>query len=87
MVTLRNDDVPRRITLFFPSLETENKPTELRTDPEIARDAVYELDSHIFMPSDKIKVTVKSGWVTLEGTVRCNFRGNWLSQRLKRLRE
>src|ERR1700750_1192120 len=32
-----------------------------RTDPEIARDAVHELESHISIPHDKIKVTVKSG--------------------------
>ena len=31
-----------------------------RTDPEIARDAVQALDSHIAIPGDKIKVTVKS---------------------------
>src|SRR6266481_4983782 len=37
-----------------------------RTDPEIARDAVHELQSHISIPSDKIKVTVSRGWVTLE---------------------
>jgi hypothetical protein len=55
MVTLRNDDVPRRIALFFPSLETENKPTDLRTDPEIARDAVYELDNHILCPATRLR--------------------------------
>src|ERR1700731_326614 len=45
------------------------KPLWQRTDPEIARDAVHELESHISIPSDKIKVTVKNGWVTLEGSV------------------
>jgi osmotically-inducible protein OsmY len=43
--------------------------TYSRTDPEIARDAVHELESHIGIPSQKIKATVKGGWVTLEGTV------------------
>jgi osmotically-inducible protein OsmY len=43
--------------------------TYSRTDPEIARDAVHELESHIGFPSQKIKATVKGGWVTLEGTV------------------
>ena len=32
----------------------------IRTDPEIARDAVRELESHISIPSAEIKVTVKS---------------------------
>jgi osmotically-inducible protein OsmY len=40
-----------------------------RTDPEIAKDAVHELESHIRIPSEKIKATVKDGWVTLEGAV------------------
>jgi osmotically-inducible protein OsmY len=40
-----------------------------RTDPEIARDAIQHLERHISIPGDKIKVTVKNGWVTLEGAV------------------
>src|ERR1700737_2579776 len=45
-----------------------------RTDPEIARDAVHELESHVSIPADRIKVTVKDGWVTLEGTVDWEFQ-------------
>jgi osmotically-inducible protein OsmY len=41
-----------------------------RTDPEIAREAVHELESHISIPNEKIKVTVKNGWVTLEAASR-----------------
>jgi osmotically-inducible protein OsmY len=41
------------------------KLTSERTDPEIARDAVQALASHISIPADQIKVTVKNGWVTL----------------------
>src|SRR5438552_7234953 len=47
--------------------DIEVKLSSTRTDPEIARDAVHELESHISIPANKIKVTVKSGWVTLEG--------------------
>jgi osmotically-inducible protein OsmY len=47
-----------------------------RTDPEIARDAVRELESHISIPADRIKVTVENGWVTLEGTVDWKFQKN-----------
>jgi osmotically-inducible protein OsmY len=39
------------------------KLTSARTDPEIARDAVRRLESHIPIPSDRIKVTVKDGLV------------------------
>jgi CheY-like chemotaxis protein len=51
-----------------------------RTDPEIARDAVRELESHVSIPVDKIRVTVKDGWVTLEGTVDWEYQkslANW----------
>jgi hypothetical protein len=45
-----------------------------RTDPEIARDVVRELDSHVSIPVDRIKVTVKDGWATLEGTVDWEYQ-------------
>src|SRR6202162_6073682 len=47
----------------------EVKLSSTRTDPEIARDAVRELESHISIPSEKIKVTVRNGWVTLDGSI------------------
>jgi hypothetical protein len=46
-----------------------------RTDPEVARDAVHELESHVGVPGNKIKVTVENGWLTLEGIV------DWQSQK------
>ena len=30
-----------------------------RTEPEIARDAIHELENHISIPGDRIKVTVE----------------------------
>src|ERR1700760_3438609 len=54
--------------------DIEVKSTFTRTDPEIARDAVQELQNHVSLPSNKIKVTVKSGWVTLEGTVDWQYQ-------------
>jgi osmotically-inducible protein OsmY len=57
-----------------------------RTDPEIARDAVQELQSHISIPADKIKATVKTGWVTLEGTVDWQFQRNLAESAVKKLR-
>jgi len=45
-----------------------------RTDPEIARAVVQKLENHILIPSDKIKVTVRDGWVMLEGEVRWQFQ-------------
>ena len=57
-----------------------------RTDPEIAREAVHELESHISIPSDKIKVTVKNGWVTLEGSVDWQYQKELAESAVKKLK-
>lgn len=62
------------------------KLTYSRTDPEIARDAVHELESHVSIPSDKIKATVKNGWVTLEGTVDWQYQKNLAESAVKKLK-
>jgi len=61
------------------------KLTSKRTDPEIARDAVRALENRIFIPSDKIKVIVKNGEVTLEGEVRWHFQKRLAESALKKL--
>ena len=66
--------------------DIEVKPTSKRTDPEIARDAVHELESHISIPSDRIKVTVKNGWVTLEGDVDWQFEKSLAESSVKKLK-
>src|ERR1700738_2190556 len=66
--------------------DIEVKPTTARTDPEIAREAIHELESHISIPADKIKVSVKNGWVTLEGTVDWQFQKTLAESALKKLR-
>jgi osmotically-inducible protein OsmY len=62
------------------------KPLWQRTDPEVARDAVHELERHISIPGDKIKVTVKNGWVTLEGTVDWEFQKILAKSAVKKLK-
>src|SRR6185503_2925523 len=54
--------------------DLEVKLSSTRTDPEIARDAVHELQSHVSIPADRIKATVRNGWVTLEGTVDWQYQ-------------
>jgi osmotically-inducible protein OsmY len=66
--------------------DIEVKLATTRTDPEIARDAVQELQSHISLPSDKIKVTVKGGWVTLEGTVEWQYQKALAESAIKKLK-
>jgi osmotically-inducible protein OsmY len=56
-----------------------------RTDPEIARSAVQALESHVSLPKD-IKVSVKNGRVTLEGTVEYEFQRALAYSSVKKLR-
>ncbi len=62
------------------------KVSSMRTDPEIARDSVQELENHVLIPADKIKVTVRNGWVTLDGTVDWQYQKNLAESAVKKLR-
>jgi osmotically-inducible protein OsmY len=62
------------------------RPTALRTDPEIARDAVCALESHVGIPAESIKATVEDGWVTLEGTVDWPYQKILAESAVKSLR-
>jgi osmotically-inducible protein OsmY len=66
--------------------DIEVKPSSTRTDPEIARDAVHELESHVSIPSEKIKVIVKNGLVTLEGSVDWQYQKTLAESAMKKLR-
>jgi osmotically-inducible protein OsmY len=45
-----------------------------RPDPEIARDAVAALHTELPYSSQNMKVVVKDGWVTLEGSAEWNYQ-------------
>jgi len=45
-----------------------------RTDPEIARDIVHAMSVDATVPENRIKVTVKDGFVKLDGKVDWNFQ-------------
>jgi osmotically-inducible protein OsmY len=45
-----------------------------RPDPDIARDAVAALKSQLPISHDKIKVIVKDGWITLEGSAEWQYQ-------------
>ena len=62
------------------------RPLTTRTDPEIAREAVQELQSHVSIPSDKIKVSVSNGWVTVDGTVEWQYQKALAESAVKKLR-
>ena len=61
-------------------LEVHLGGTSDRNDTEITNAALYTLRWHTWIPNDRIKVTVRNGWVTLEGNVdwqyeaRCSAR-------------
>jgi len=48
--------------------------SNVRTDLDIAEEAVNQLKSNVWVPQDKIKVTVSKGWLTLEGEVDWNYQ-------------
>jgi osmotically-inducible protein OsmY len=45
-----------------------------RPDPEIARDAVEKLKSELSDSSQFVKLTVRDGWLTLEGELEWNYQ-------------
>ena len=45
-----------------------------RPDPEIARDAVSAIKSRLPYSSENIKVIVKNGWITLEGSAEWQYQ-------------
>ncbi len=53
--------------------DIEVKPTT-RTDPEIARDVVEAMRIDVRVPDERIKATVREGFVTLEGSAEWYFQ-------------
>jgi osmotically-inducible protein OsmY len=66
--------------------DIEIKPSFARTDAEIARDVLQNLANHIFLPAHKITVTVRDGWVTLEGTVDWRYQKKFAEDGAKTIR-
>jgi len=57
-----------------------------RPDPEVARDAVEEIEKNLPYSSDHIRVIVRDGWVTLEGSVEWNYQRERAKQVVRRIR-
>jgi osmotically-inducible protein OsmY len=57
-----------------------------RTDPEIARDAVHELERHAGIPSENIKVTVSDGVITLQGSVEWQYQKVYAEEAVENLK-
>jgi osmotically-inducible protein OsmY len=55
-------------------IEVRLPSTDERPDPEIARDAVNAIKNRLPFSADSIKVVVKNGWLTLEGSVEWHYQ-------------
>lgn len=67
-------------------LDVQLPGSSKRTDEDIATDAVRAFKWNLLIPTDKIKVTVTNGWVTLEGQVRWRFQRNAAERVVQNLR-
>ena len=56
-----------------------------RSDTDIAKAARRAIEWHSQLPTDKIKVKVDDGWVTLEGMVNWNYQRNRAAQAVRYL--
>lgn len=65
--------------------DIEVKLVTERTDADIAEAAIHALDWDAGVPSDKIKVTVSKGWVTLRGEVEWQFQRQDAERVVRRL--
>jgi osmotically-inducible protein OsmY len=55
-------------------IEVRLPSIDQRPDPDIARDAIASLKAQLPLSYEKIKVIVKDGWLTLEGTVEWQYQ-------------
>jgi osmotically-inducible protein OsmY len=60
--------------------------TAKRSDTDLAKAAIQILDWDVRIPQDGITVTVKDGWVTLEGEVEWNFQREDAGKAVRRLK-
>jgi osmotically-inducible protein OsmY len=67
-------------------LEVRLPGADERPDPEIAREAVDAIKRWLPLSSENIKVTVKSAWVTLEGTVEWNYQRESAEKAVRQVR-
>lgn len=56
-----------------------------RPDPDIARDAVAALKTQLPISYDRIKVVIKSGWITLEGAVAWQYQESTAEYAVRKL--
>ena len=65
--------------------DIEVKLATERTDADIAQAAVNALQWDVFVPADKIQVTVSKGWITLKGEVEWQYQKEDAERVVRRL--
>jgi osmotically-inducible protein OsmY len=66
-------------------IEVRLPTSSRRPDPEIARDAVAALKHDLPFSSETMKVLVKDGWLTLEGTAEWNYQRTRAEEAVRRV--
>ena len=67
-------------------IEVRMPSIDERPDPEIARDAVAAIKSQLPISSEKIKIVVKNGWITLEGQVEWQYQRSTAENAVRRIK-
>jgi osmotically-inducible protein OsmY len=67
-------------------LEVRLPAVDERHDPDIARDAAAAIKSQLPISSENIKIVVKNGWVTLEGTVEWQYQRSTAETAVRRIK-
>jgi osmotically-inducible protein OsmY len=66
-------------------IEVRLPTSSQRPDPEIARDAVAALKHELPYSSETMRVLVKDGWITLEGTAEWNYQRTRAEEAVRRV--
>ena len=73
------------VTAVANDIEVKVPSGSERLDGEIAQDAVSALKRDLPVSSEHIKVFVRNGWITLEGTVRWDFQRRMAESAARRI--
>lgn len=62
------------VTAVANEIDVKLPGSSRRTDEDIALEAVNALKANLSVPHDKVKITVRNGWVTLDGEVEWQYQ-------------
>ena len=82
----RRDRHCRNCQAVANDLEIRLPGVDERRDPDIARDAVERIKTELPFSWEKIRVIVKSGWITLEGEAEWNYQRDRAETAIRRVR-